>query len=72
MSQPVMESVASSSIEAIGYDPATSELHVRFLSGRTYVYLDVPETLYASLLTAGSIGRHLNHFVRPRFEYRAE
>ena len=72
MSQPLMEPVASSSIEAIGYDPATSELHVRFISGRTYVYLEVPEAVYDSLLTAGSIGRHLNHFVRPPFEYRAE
>ena len=67
-----MERVDSSSVEAIGYDSATSELYVRFHSGRTYVYLDVPESMYDSLLTAESIGRHLNYFVRPRFDCREE
>ena len=39
---PEMHYVDSSNVEAIGYDPATQELHVRFLkSGETYVYYNV-------------------------------
>lgn len=72
MPRPVMERVDSSSIEAIGYDPATSELHVRFHSGGTYVYVDVPATTFDAFITAPSIGRYFVLFVRPYYEYRQE
>ena len=40
---PEMHYVDSTSVEAIGYDGNKLELHVRFLSGSSYVYFDVPE-----------------------------
>ena len=35
---PEMIYVDSSNIEAIGYDDDAQELHVRFLSGTSYIY----------------------------------
>jgi hypothetical protein len=67
-----MELVESSSIEAIGYDSASAELHVRFRSGHTYVYTDVPRTAYDGLMTAESIGRYFTHFIRPMYDWREE
>ena len=67
-----MELVDSASIEAIGYDSATSELHVRFRSGNTYVYADVPTTAFEAFITAPSIGRYFALFIRPNYEYREQ
>ena len=53
-----MIEVESSSIEAIGYDPNTQELRVKFLSGPAiYAYQDVPPTVNAELMAAKSKGQ---------------
>lgn len=49
--------VSSSNISAIGYDPATRVLRVRFTNGGTYAYADVPADAHAALLSAPSIGK---------------
>lgn len=65
---PDMQMVDSSNVEAVGYDDATRELHVRFTTGRTYVYLDVDEFHFQELLAADSKGSYLNREIKPRFE----
>ncbi len=61
-----MQFVESSNIEAIGYDEATQELHVRFLkSGQTYVYAGVPIDVYHGLMTAPRHGTYFNQFIKP-------
>lgn len=61
--------VDSSNIEAIGYDTATLELHVRFLkSGETYVYYAVEEWRYQELMQAGSKGIYLNVNIKPHYQ----
>ena len=55
-----MQYVDSTNVEAIGYDETRQELHVRFLESGSYVYLDVPETVFAEFLQASSKGRYLN------------
>lgn len=66
---PEMHLVSSSNVEAIGYDPATRELHVRFLkSGLTYVYYDVDEFVFTDFRNANSIGTYLNQNIIPRYQ----
>jgi hypothetical protein len=61
--------VDSSNIEAIGYDPSSQELHVRFLSGITYVYSGVPEGIYRELMATPSKGSYLNRVVKGVYQY---
>ncbi len=67
---PEMEYVDSSHIEAIGYDPGSQELHVRFLkSGETYVYFDVDEWVFQEFRQADSKGTYLNVNIKERYQY---
>ncbi len=61
---PDMEYVASTNVEAVGYDAAARELHVRFLSGETYVYRDVDEYIFHDLLNAPSKGSYINRTLK--------
>jgi KTSC domain len=55
MSVPIVkESVASSSISAIGYDEASETLEVDFLNGSTYQYYNVPAALFEQFRVAPS------------------
>ncbi|WP_370626917.1 KTSC domain-containing protein [Salinibacterium sp. ZJ450] len=47
-----LEPIASSNLSAIGYDRHRGVLTVRFMSGGTYEYFDVAESLFANLLAA--------------------
>lgn len=67
---PEMEYVDSSHIEAIGYDPASQELHVRFLkSGETYVYFNVDEWVFQEFRQADSKGAYLNANIKEHYQY---
>lgn len=66
---PDMQYVDSSNIEAIGYDAASQELHVRFLkSGETYVYYAVDEWVFVELMQSDSKGKYLNANVKPNYQ----
>ena len=60
--------VNSSSIAAVGYDPARFVLEVEYVGGRIYRYLDVPPAVYRLLLKAPSAGYFVNTVVKPRFD----
>jgi len=68
-----MERIAvdSSSVSAVGYDPATFELEIEFCNGRSYRYQQVPIAAYRLLLRAPSIGQYVNEQIKPRFEAKA-
>jgi hypothetical protein len=61
--------VESKHIAAVGYDANTRTLTVRFKSGGTYTYHDVPEQLYEEMLDAPSIGQFHSLQIRGRFEH---
>jgi hypothetical protein len=63
--------VASSMIGAVAYDDERRDLHVRFASGQTYTYADVPREVFEALLAAESAGRYLNASVKGRYAHRA-
>ena len=63
--------VESSSVDAVGYDPATAKLYIRFRgSGRAYVYADVPPAVYEALIAADSIGRFVNAEIKGTYNFR--
>jgi hypothetical protein len=52
------------------YSPDTRELKVTFVSGRLYVYEDVPPKVAAAFRSARSKGTFFNHEIRDRYAYR--
>jgi hypothetical protein len=68
MTAVALTPVESSNVAAIGYDPASSELHVQFKSGQTYRYFDVPPDVHADLQHPDvSVGGYVSGNVRGRF-----
>jgi hypothetical protein len=51
--------VASSMIQAVGYDSETRMLEVVFNSGQLYYYKDVPPDVHQELMAADSKGQYM-------------
>ncbi|MET4274986.1 MULTISPECIES: KTSC domain-containing protein [unclassified Bradyrhizobium] len=60
----------SSVIRFFRYAPDTRELKVTFVSGRLYVYEDVPPEVAAAFRNARSKGTFFNHEIRDRYVFR--
>lgn len=59
------QSVSSSNLASVGYDPASETLEVEFVStGKVYEYYNVPQFMYDRLLEASSIGQFFNVEIR--------
>lgn len=64
-----MQSVTSSNVESVGYDPEKKELRIKFKSGGTYSYAEVPKTVYESLMASDSKGAFVASAIRGRFKH---
>jgi KTSC domain len=60
----------STAIRNLFYVPAKRELRVTFVSGRRYVYADVPADVFDAFKTAESRGAFFNLEIRDRYEFR--
>ena len=60
--------VNSSSVRSVGWSDGTLELE--YVNGSIYQYDDVPQTTFAALLAAPSIGAYVNTHIKPYFDYR--
>ncbi|WP_211284420.1 KTSC domain-containing protein, partial [Amycolatopsis azurea] len=70
-SSPVnRQSVTSTNIASIGYDPQTRTLEIEFHNGRVYQYSGVSEATATALLNAASHGQHFNLYVKDRYTTR--
>ena len=68
---PAIRAVESSSIAAVGYDPTTRKLYLRFVgSGNAYLYRDVPPATFDELMRAESKGRFVNAMIKGSYDYR--
>lgn len=56
--------VKSSNISHVGYDADTRDLTVKFKTGATHRYADVPPEKHAALMAADSIGSHFHQNIR--------
>jgi hypothetical protein len=64
------ESVSSTSIRSIGYDPDNEILEIELRRGGIYQYFQVPPEAHRSLVGATSIGGHYTKFIKPIFQFR--
>jgi hypothetical protein len=60
----------SSVIRRFVYDPAKRALWIEFVTGRRYVYEEVPEEVAAALGSAFSKGIYFNSRIRDHFTFR--
>ena len=61
--------VISDAINAIGYDPQTKVMHIKFAQGKTYPYCGVPQHIFDGLLNAtSSHGTYFNDHIRDRYQ----
>ena len=58
------ESVVSSNLASVGYDPATETLEVEFGSGGIFSYAGVTAEEYQTLMGAPSIGSYFARFIK--------
>lgn len=68
---PAIRSIESSSVAAVGYDPATRKLYLRFRgTGQAYVYYEVAPSTFADLMDAESKGGFVNTMIKGSYNYR--
>jgi len=60
----------STAIRYFRYDSAKCELQVTFVTGRRYVYDNVPPDVFDAFRAAFSKGTFFNHEIRDRYAYR--
>ena len=59
----------STVISRMEYDPETQTLTIAYVSGQTYAYKDVPETVYKELKASRVKGRYLRFFVKDKYAF---
>ncbi|ONN64810.1 KTSC domain-containing protein [Herbaspirillum sp. VT-16-41] len=66
-----MQPVRSTAIAAVGYDPATRDLAIRFTSQtKIYIYVGVPISVYTAFMNAASKGQYFDAFIKDRYSAR--
>jgi lysyl-tRNA synthetase class 2 len=60
----------STVIRERSYDSGSSRLTITFVTGRIYVYEDVPSRVVADFNAAGSKGRFFNAHIRDQYRCR--
>lgn len=63
------QTVSSSIIASVGYDPATKVLEVEFHETGLYQYFNVPSVLHEAFMTAPSKGGFFNANIKGHFAY---
>ena len=61
--------VDSSNIEAVGYDPDSKTLGVRFKDGGIYHYEGVSPEKHQALLESKSAGSHFHQHIKPHHKH---
>jgi KTSC domain len=62
--------VLSSALTDVKYHDRTKLLEIRFVTGRTYQYLNVPKDVHERLMRAESKGLFFNTQIRDHYDYR--
>lgn len=60
--------VRSSAISAVGYDPETGRMQVKFKQGDTYTFCRVPQRVFDGLLAAMSKGAYYDTYIRGKYQ----
>jgi hypothetical protein len=60
----------STAIRHFRYDAARRQLHVTFVTGRRYIYDDVPQDVFEAFKASFSKGIFFNQEIRDHYRYR--
>lgn len=66
----IRQSVSSSNIKSVGYDPASETLEIEFKGGAVYQYSGVPGIMHDELINADSIGSFFARNIRNEYNYK--
>lgn len=64
------ESIVSSNVRSVSYDPTTNTLEIEFHNGSVYQYYSVPAETHRSLISAVSKGTYHNDYIKDHYRYR--
>lgn len=64
-----MQSVNSSDLSEVGYDADNNLLIVEFKNGNVYQYGLVPQEVFDGLISAESVGKYFNQFIKGNYSY---
>jgi hypothetical protein len=59
----------STVISEMEYDAEARTLRIGYVSGQTYLYKGVPETVYKELKASRVKGRYLRFFVKDKYDF---
>jgi hypothetical protein len=62
--------IVSSILQDVKYDPDSRNLDIRFVSGETYRYSNVPAEVYEQFRDSGSKAKFYYTYIRDRYNYR--
>ena len=65
-----MKAVSSSHISAVGYEPDSQTLRIRFTSGKEYDYANVPKNIYEGMMSAASVGKYFHANIKGIYQAR--
>ena len=65
----VRQFVSSSNLRSVGYDPISLILEIEFNSGAVYQYLNIPASVYQSLMSASSHGKYFHAYIKDNYRY---
>lgn len=63
------QKVSSSNITSIGYDINSNTLEIEFYDSGIYQYYGVSESVYHSLMSAGSHGGYFSSFIKDKYSF---
>lgn len=58
------QSVNSSNLSSVGYDPQTRVLEIEFNDGGIYQYMNVPSHIHQGLMNASSHGQYFDQYIK--------
>jgi len=65
-----LRNVNSSNIAQVGHDSNQNTLIIRFKNGAYYKYDNVPEQVYNNFITAQSVGRYFQSYIRNVYTFK--
>ena len=65
----ILSRMPSTVIRHFTYDRLSQTLQIKFVSGITYEYKNVPEEIYFQMKTAWSKGVYFNNHIKDKYEF---
>ena len=73
MEKPVnipLTQIYSSNIKAVGYDPATKTLRVKFNTNKIYDYMNLSPEEFEAFMDAPSKGSYFHQFIKGKKQFK--